>query len=130
MKFRFAYTGLRVTDLERAVRFYTEGLGLKELKRGKMEHGGIFVELVDEQSRQQLELNWYPPDSTFNTPYDAGEGLDHLGFEVEDADEAYSYLIEKFGASPAIRPWKEGNWLIGFVKDPDGIWIELVSRCD
>lgn len=128
MKFRMLYTGIRVSDLDRSLRFYRDGLGLKEVERGRMEHGGVFVELRDEETAQRLELNWYPPDSPFHTEYVPGEGLDHIGFEVEDAEKAFRYLIEKWGAGPAIEPWTEGRTLIGFVTDPDGNWIELSSR--
>lgn len=34
----------------------------------------------DEQSGQQLELNWYPETSRFNVHYQVGEGVDHIGF--------------------------------------------------
>ncbi|MBX8630915.1 MAG: VOC family protein [Thermoplasmata archaeon] len=130
MKFRFAYTGIRVTDLERSLKFYRDGLGLRECGRGKMSHGGVFVELSDDNTEQKLELNWYPPDSAFNVPFQPGDGLDHLAFEVEDVDEAFKMLISSFGAKPAIEPWTDepGNERsrIGFVTDPDGNWIELI----
>jgi catechol 2,3-dioxygenase-like lactoylglutathione lyase family enzyme len=55
------YCGIRVTNLERSVKFYTEVLGLKEIFRGIFtEYGaGIFVKLRDESSGQHLDLNWY-----------------------------------------------------------------------
>jgi lactoylglutathione lyase len=121
------YSGIRVTDPDRSVKFYTEGLGLKETGRGHMSHGGLFIGLQDPNTMQQLELNWYPSDSSYNTPYSVGEGLDHLGFEVEDARALYRRLL-LLGASPAIEPWLEhGKYWIGFVRDPDGIWIEIQS---
>ena len=121
------YAGIRVTDLERSVRFYTEGLGLKETGRGRMSHGGEFIGLQDPNTMQQLELNWYPNDSPYNTPYSVGEGLDHLGFEVDDAPAAYRRLL-RLGATPAIEPWLEQDrYWIGYVRDPDGLWIEVQS---
>jgi catechol 2,3-dioxygenase-like lactoylglutathione lyase family enzyme len=83
--------------------------------------------LQDPNTMQQLELNWYPADSPYNTPYSVGEALDHLGFEVEDAQATYSRLL-RLGATPAIEPWLEQDRLwIGYVRDPDGIWIEVQS---
>lgn len=121
------YAGIRVTDPDRSVKFYTEGLGLKETSRGHMSHGGLFIGLQDPNTMQQLELNWYPPDSPYNTPYAVGEGLDHLGFEVEDAPATYRRLL-LLGATPAIEPWLEqGRYWIGYVRDPDGLWIEVQS---
>lgn len=122
-----SYAGIRVRDLDRSIRFYTEGLGLIERGRGTMSHGGVFVGLEDRVSHQQLELNWYPPDSPYATPYAPGDGLDHLGFEVTDADSTIARLLT-LGATAAVPVWTEqGRYRIGFVTDPDGVWIEVQS---
>lgn len=119
------YVGIRVTDLARSVRFYTDGLGLREEKRGQMSHGGTFVALVDPDTGYELELNFYPSDSPYNTPFTPGEGLDHIGCEVEDVRATIHRLIE-LGGRIAIEPWVEqGRYLIGFVTDPDGNWVEV-----
>ena len=121
------YTGIRVTDLDRSLRFYCEGLGLVEKSRGTMSHGGTFVGLEDPTTHAELELNVYPPASRFAVPYSVGEGLDHLGFEVEDA-RATIERLRASGAKVAIEPWLERHrYWIGFVEDPDGIWIEIQS---
>jgi lactoylglutathione lyase len=119
------YTGIRVRDLERSLRFYTQGLGLREVGRGTMSHGGTFVGLEDPESHFELELNLYPPDSPYATPYSVGEGLDHLGVVVPDA-RATIERLRGLGARIAVEPWLEaGRYWIGFVEDPDGIWIEI-----
>ena len=122
------YVGVRVTDLERSLRFYTEILRLKLVRRGKMSHGGEWAMLVDPDSSEKLELNWYPPGHEHATPFVVGEGLDHLGFEVDDARAEYQRLLAA-GAKSAIEPWDEGNgeW-VGYVTDPDGHWIEVFSH--
>ncbi len=121
------YTGLRVTDLSRSIRFYCEGLGLVEKGRGTMSHGGTFVGLRDPESHAELELNLYPSDSRFAVPYTPGEGLDHLGFDVADA-RATIEKLRAMGAKVAIEPWLEaGRYWIGFVEDPDGNWVEIES---
>jgi Glyoxalase/Bleomycin resistance protein/Dioxygenase superfamily. len=126
MDVRFAYTGIRVTQLERALDFYA-GLGLKVAERGVMSHGGVFVLLEDPRTGQRLELNWYPPTSPFNTPYTVGEALDHLGYGVEDARRSFHELVSR-GAEPALEPWFERDGVsLAYIKDPDGIWIELFS---
>ena len=106
-------------------------MGLKEVGRGRMNHGGVYVLLQDETTNQRVELNWYPKGSKFFAEYELGEGIDHLGFIVDDVRKTYSELISK-GAEPASPPWKEvdnddQSW-IGFVKDPNGIWIELINH--
>ena len=124
------YLGIRVTDLARSLRFYTEGLGLRERGRGSMSHGGQFVGLEDPTSHFELELNVYPAGSPYAVPYAVGEGLDHLGVEVTDA-RATIERLRAMGARVAVEPWLEGGrYWIGFVEDPDGIWIEVQSAAD
>jgi lactoylglutathione lyase len=119
------YFGIRVRDLERSVRFYTGPVGLKERRRGKMTHGGIWVLLQDPRTKQGLELNWYPPGSPFDTAYEPGDGLDHIGFKVSDPAAVTKKLLAK-GAAPALAPTdKDGVKGIFYVKDPDGNWLEF-----
>jgi len=119
------YVGIRVTDLGRSVRFYSELLGLKEARRGRMHHGGYWVLLEDPRTRQRLELNWYPPDHPFATPFAPGDGLDHIGFHVTNPRAAYRRL-RRGGARPALAP-EDAHGVRGvyYVLDPDNNWIEF-----
>ncbi len=120
------YVGIRVTDLVRAVQFYTEVLGLKEEKRRDVQEwgGGVWVLLIDEHSGARLELNWYAPGSRFGGPYVPGEGLDHIGFVVDDVEATYNDLLAK-GAQPVGLSPKDTDGWVAYVKDPDGNWIEI-----
>ena len=111
------------------MKFYSELLGLREVKRGTQYElgGGIWVLLRDEESKQQLELNWYPEGSPFNVPYVPGEGLDHVGFIVENVRERYEELVSKGAQRTEIDPSKTEGWL-AYVKDPDGNWIEIFQK--
>ncbi|MHB8567754.1 MAG: VOC family protein [Nitrososphaerales archaeon] len=128
------YFGIRVTDLQRSLEFYTKGLGLKEASRGDMSQYGVgrgtWVLLRDPLTGQQLELNWYPKDSHYATAYAAGEGLDHIGFVVSDVQKKYNELLA-MGALPTdLAPENTEGWQ-ACVKDPDGNWIELGrGECD
>ena len=119
------YAGLRVTDLDRSLDFYTRLMGLREARRGRMPHGGLWVLLQDPRTRQRLELNWYPPGSPFATRYVPGDGLDHIGFRVPSAAAAYRRL-RALGARNALSP-KDAHGMRGiyYILDPDGNWIEL-----
>ncbi len=125
MRARFHYTGIRVRDLERSLAFYTGALGMKVIGRGTMAHGGRYVHLRTPRSPQRLELNWYPKGTRFYTPYRRGEELDHLAFVVDDVRQAYRELVRK-GASPAVDPAHSKGTEV-YVRDPDGIWIELLQ---
>ena len=125
------YSGVRVTDLDRSLRFYTKALGLREVSRGDLSpYGrGIWVLLQDPASRQRLELNWYPKGSQFDVPFVVGEGLDHVGFFLGRVPAAalnrtYQRLLRQ-GAGPTnVTPATTDGW-VGYVTDPDGNWIEL-----
>jgi uncharacterized glyoxalase superfamily protein PhnB len=62
------------------------------------------------------------------TPYrENGSELDHLMFEVKDAKKLYEKLVAK-GAPVATELWEHGGMTMGYVKDPNGIWIGLRSE--
>jgi lactoylglutathione lyase len=124
---KFIYTGIRVRDLERSIKFYTKTLGMKEIRRGKMHAGGVFVQFIGEDSEQELELNYYPPGSKYWEEYVEGSELDHLAFWCKDVRRDYERVVAG-GATSAIEPWDESGYTLAFVKDPDGVWIELIGK--
>ncbi len=124
---KFVYTGIRVRDLNRSLEFYTKTMGMRETSRGKMDAGGIYVELKNRGSSQRLELNYYPPGTRFYEEYGEGSELDHLAFLCNDVRKSFKKAIAG-GATIAVEPWDERGVTLAFVKDPDGIWIELHGK--
>jgi catechol 2,3-dioxygenase-like lactoylglutathione lyase family enzyme len=121
----FTYTGIRVRNLKRALTFYSGAMGMRQILKGAMKHGGIYVHLKSPKSSQRLELNYYPRTKFFEK-YHPGSELDHLAFWTRDVDARYRSLLSK-GARTAVKPFSEGRYRLAFVKDPDGIWIELIG---
>ena len=119
------YAGIRVTQLRKSVRFFTKGLGLVELRRGTMGHGGVWVLLGDRVSHQQLELNWYPKGSKYATPFIPGEGLDHLGVRVRSV-EAAGRRLRAVGARKIFDFQYRRKKVVAYYEAPDGIWVELI----
>jgi lactoylglutathione lyase len=130
-----SYFGIRVTDLERSVAFYTRCFGLEEVARGGLDVAvpadnpervaGRAVLLRDPLTGCKLELNYYPEGSRFAQPYEVGEGLDHLCFRVEDMDGTLK-VLEAEGVRPIALPSEVADGVsIAYVRDPNGIWIEL-----
>lgn len=146
-------TGIRVTDLDRSVEFYTSLLDLVELKRAQ-DDDSAYVLFKDRRSGQRLELNWYSEKSPFYTPFVAGEGLDHLEVRVRDVASTLARLRSK-GIHPvnrrlAVNPeavdelrrtdpktaevLKQDVWVtssghhIAYVPDPDGNLICLYDH--
>lgn len=145
-------TGIRVTDLDRSVDFYTSLLDLVELKRVRDEDSA-YVLFKDRRSGQRLELNWYSPKSPFYTPFAAGEGLDHLEVRVRDVRALLTKLKERgiepvnrklWVNSPVVAAMKERQeeaavlakdvWVtssghtIAYIQDPDGILVCLYDH--
>jgi lactoylglutathione lyase len=123
----FRYTGIRVRDLKRSLAFYTKVMGLKQTERGRMKAGGIYVQMKDPRSRQVLELNYYPRGAKYYERFRNGSELDHLAFWERDVDRKYEELLAN-DATKAVEPFSEGGYRLAFVKDPDGIWIELLGK--
>ena len=124
---RFTYTGIRVRDWERSLEFYTKTMGMQEIQRGKMRAGGIFIQLKSKDSGQRLELNYYPPGEKYYEDYAEGSELDHLAFWCKDVRRDYEKALAG-GATSAIEPWDESGYTLAFVRDPDGVWIELIGK--
>lgn len=126
MKTKFTYTGIRVKDLKQSIDFYTRVLEMKEMGRSKIEQNkGETVSLSTHEDGPVLELNYYESGSPFNTEYVTGEGMDHLAFQVDDLDKALAEA-SRAGYPPALE-MKTGSSRWAYIKDPNGIYIELFS---
>lgn len=122
----FRYTGIRVRDLDRSIAFYTTVLGMHLAWRMKVrETGGAIAVLKSPRGSQRLELNWYPPRGRYRR-YRQGDELDHLAFAIHDVD---GFLQEHRGEFRVVmKAFDEGTDRLAYVTDPDGAWIELMSR--
>jgi lactoylglutathione lyase len=124
MKSKLTYVGIRVTNLQKSIDFYTRVLGMTIAGRGKVEQTkGETVGLQTEESGFMLELNYYGENCPFNTPYTVGEGLDHLAFKVNDLDKALEEARQAGYQTILEMKTDGGRW--AYIEDPDGIWIEL-----
>jgi lactoylglutathione lyase len=125
MRFKFGYTGIRVRDLDRAIDFFTDVLGMKLQCRIKAPwNKGEFANLSTPDEKHWLEINWYNDDSPVACPFREGDELDHLGFEVDDFSGALQRLKDA-GYPPMIGPIEEGEWKVAFFKAIDGIWLDI-----
>jgi len=124
MKFEFTYTGIRVRNLDGAIDFFTQVLGMKLESRVKAPwNKGEFANLTS-NGKHWLELNWYADDSPVAGPFQEGEELDHLGFQVDDFNNALGRLKEA-GYPVALGPHHVGGWSVAFVKAFDGLWLDI-----
>jgi lactoylglutathione lyase len=124
---RLLHTMLRVGDLERSLRFYTEVLGMRLLRRRDYPEGRFtlaFVGYGEERDTAVLELthNWD------TESYDIGSGYGHIAIGVADIHSTCAAIAERGGR--VVRPpgpMKHGSTVIAFVEDPDGYRVELIQ---
>lgn len=119
---------IRVGDLDRAIAFYTEVLGMRLYRRRDYPDGKFtlaFVGYGDEESGAEIELTYnYGVDK-----YEIGSGFGHIALAVPDAAKACAEIRRRGGK--VVReagPMKHGSTVIAFVEDPDGYRIELIQR--
>ena len=125
---RILHTMLRVGNLERSIKFYTEVLGMKLLRttdRPDQKYSLAFVGYEGEDKAAVLELTYnYGVDK-----YDLGAGVGHLAIAIPDAAKACETVRAKGGTvTRAAGPVKGGSTVIAFVQDPDGYKIEFIER--
>ena len=121
---RFLHSMVRVRDLDAALHFFCDLLGLREARRTEHEGGRftlVFLETGEEGDTAQVELtyNW---DQT--EPYGGGRNFGHLAYAVDDIYAACERL--QAGGVTILRPPRDGR--MAFVKSPDGISVELLQR--
>ena len=125
---RILHTMIRVGDLDRSIKFYTEVLGMKLLRKKDYPDGKFtlaFVGYGSESDNTVIELtyNWD------TDQYDLGSGFGHLAIEVDDVYKATEEVRNRGGK--IIRdagPMNAGTTIIAFVEDPDGYQIELLDK--
>jgi catechol 2,3-dioxygenase-like lactoylglutathione lyase family enzyme len=109
--------------MDRSIDFYRDVIGMEFLGRKTIEAtGGQVAAFRSPGSEHVLELNWYP-----DSNYREGSELDHLAFECEDVRHDVDRLL-KAGATLARAVEVRPKYIVGFVKDPNGIWLELYQE--
>lgn len=124
---RLLHTMLRVGDLKRSIKFYTETLGMTLLRQKDYPDGKFtlaFLGYGDEKDHTAIELthNWD------TSSYDLGNAFGHLAIEVEDVYKAAENIRAQGGKIlREAGPMNAGTTIIAFVEDPDGYQIELLA---
>ncbi len=126
---RYLHTMVRVADLDASLHFWTDLLGLEEVRRLDNEAGRftlVFLAAPKDKERSaaerapelELTFNW---DSE---TYTGGRNFGHLAYKFDDIYAACRRLAD--GGVVINRPPRDGR--MAFVKSPDGISIELLQE--
>ena len=129
---RILHTMLRVGNLQRAIDFYTQVLGMQLLRtteRPEQKYSLAFVGYGTNPDHAEIEL-------TYNhgvESYELGNAYGHIAIGVRDVVATCNAVRERaasLGGSITREPGpvKGGNTVIAFITDPDGYKIELIER--
>jgi lactoylglutathione lyase len=119
---KYLHAMVRVRDLEASLRFFRDGLGLRETRRSD-NPGGRFTLLylaAPENPEVEIELTFNYDDED----YGGARNFGHLAFAVEDIYATCAHL-QAMGVT-IHRPPRDGR--MAFVRSPDAISIELLQK--
>ena len=126
---RYLHTMVRVKDLDAALDFYCDKLGLKEVNRMESQQGRftlVFLAAPEDADKAkadqapcvELTYNWDVED------YGGGRNFGHLAYQVDDIYALCQRLQDK--GVTINRPPRDGR--MAFVRSPDGVSIELLQK--
>lgn len=125
---RILHTMLRVTNLERSIKFYQDVLGMRLLRTSEnpeYQYSLAFLGYDDEDNAAVLELtyNWGV------TEYEMGTAYGHIAIGVDDVYATCEAVRTAGGIiTREAGPVKGGTTVIAFVTDPDGYKIEFIEN--
>jgi lactoylglutathione lyase len=120
---KYLHTMVRVRNLDASLRFYCDGLGLREVRRRDVPAGKftlVFLAAPDSlESEIELTHNWDSQED-----YGSARNFGHLAFLVDDIYATCAHL-QSLGVA-INRPPRDGH--MAFVRSPDLISIELLQK--
>jgi len=135
----FSHVTVRVSDIERSLAFYRDGLGLRVLFDLALEGEGLEAVtgvkgargrmaglLVPGAGKASIELLWFERPRSERPPAGRFTGYGNVSLAVDDLDAAYAACAAR-GLRPLQAPVAVGGVRMFFVADPDGTPIEIVE---
>ena len=140
MSVQFLHTMVRVGDIDAALKFYCDGLGLTEIGRMDSEQGRFTLVFLASpadiarmggipKGRRPTEMDIPMVELTHNwdeKDYEGGRNFGHLAYQVDDIYAATQRFAD-LGVTIS-RPPRDGR--MTFIRSPDGISVELLQKGD
>ncbi len=122
---KYAHTCIRVKNLEESVKFYTEALGYRELRRKDYPEDKftlVFLGLEGDTAELELTYNYD------HGPYDLGTGYGHVALISDDLETDHTRLVNLGYDTTELKglPGEKPHYF--FIKDPDGYKVEIIRR--
>ena len=120
---KYLHTMIRVRDLDASLKFFCDGLGLREVRRNENAAGKftlVFLAAAESPAAEiELTCNWGSGED-----YGSARNFGHLAFRVDDIYATCAHL-QAMGVT-INRPPRDGH--MAFVRSPDLISIELLQK--
>ncbi len=119
---KYLHTMVRVSDIDASLRFFCDGLGLREMRRRDSDRGRFTLVFLaapgDDDAQVELTYNWDAED------YGSARNFGHLAYAVDDIYALCAHLQDQ--GVTISRPPRDGR--MAFVRSPDLISVELLQR--
>lgn len=112
--------------MDESISFYTGKLGMTLGSRREIKQNNAEIAFLEMKgTNHRIELTWWRN----KKDYAEGDQLDHIAFGAKNLKATVDALRAQ-GVEIAKEPYSLGTSLIAFVKDPNGIWLELIEKKD
>ena len=119
---KLLHTMIRVKDLDATLDFYTDFIGLREVRRKPIGDEATLIFLADEDEHYHIELTYNHGQSE----YDLGNQFGHLAFETDDLAQVIEEVERRGWWYRKSRPELSSKYI--FVKDPNGYDVEILEH--
>ena len=119
---KYLHTMTRIQNLEAALDFFVNKLGLIEIRRSENPAGkytNIFVATEEGEPSLELTYNWEQEES-----YSVGKNFGHVAYSVKNIYDYCEGLQQK--GVQILRPPRDGK--MAFIRSPDQISVELLQE--
>lgn len=123
---KIAHTSITVKNMDESIKFYCDIIGLKFVSRREIPENEAEIAFIEgEGGGSALELTFWRDKKDWVD----GDQLDHIALEVPDVTWSIKEFRQK-GVEIAKEPYslQGSKSRIAFIKDPNGIWIELIEK--